>query len=180
MLINFDCRSERRRTNTPKREVRLLTSQPATWKQQPSATDHTPDCCLFQCCYQDLFRSRDQDRYLGQWVFRSRDQDRDLGLQVSRPRPRPWTSGLETKTELGLQVSRPRPGQNELKCTWVSRPWSPDHNTGLFRLQLCSLTVALNCLTVMYNSISIHHKVSEVEDPSPGAQKYPGSDLPVS
>ena len=28
--------------------------------------------------------------------FRSRDQDRDLGLQVSRPRP--WPSGLETKT----------------------------------------------------------------------------------
>ena len=44
---------------------------------------------------------------------------------VLRPRPRPWTSGLETKTEtwvfrsrdqdLGHQVSRPRPGQNELE-----------------------------------------------------------------
>ena len=47
-----------------------------------------------QCCCQDLF-------------------------QVSRP----WTSGVETKTETsvirsrdpGHQVSRPRPGQNELQ-----------------------------------------------------------------
>ena len=69
------------------------------------------------CCW-DLFRSRDQDRDLGHQVSR-----RDLGLQVLRPRP--WPSGLETKTEtlairsrdrdLGLQVLRPRPWPSGLE-----------------------------------------------------------------